>query len=100
MIFDSAGAVPDALLSVLHALEPPVDPYDEQAALEALMLVRRELDDRIATGDTQRPDIVVVLTELGQTSAAPLPRPGPLLAPPTAPPVTRRLPPFSPPRRA
>ena len=79
MIFDSAGALPDELLSVLHVLEPPVDPYDEQAALEALMLVREELDERMASGDTRRPDIVVVLTELGQMSAEHLAALGPIM---------------------
>jgi len=79
MIFDSAGALPDELLGVLHVLEPPVDPYDEQAAIEALMLVRAELDDRMATGDTHRPDIVVVLTELGQMSAEHLAALGPIM---------------------
>ena len=50
-------------------LEPPVDPHDEGATLEVIQLVRQELDYRMANCQAERPDIVLVVAELGDLSA-------------------------------
>jgi len=79
VVFDSARGLPDELLGLPHVLEAPVDPHDEQAALEVLRLVGEELEERIASDETSRPDVVVVLTELGQMSAEHLAALGPIM---------------------
>ncbi|MBV9596610.1 MAG: hypothetical protein JOZ87_07075, partial [Chloroflexi bacterium] len=62
-------SLPDELLGIPHLLEPPVDPNDEAAAMALIQLVRREMHDRMSTGRTDQPDIVVVVPELTDLSA-------------------------------
>jgi hypothetical protein len=62
-------SLPDELLGVAHVLERPVDPHDVGAALEVIQLVRHELDCRMANGQTEQPDIVLVVPELADLSA-------------------------------
>jgi len=79
LILGSPRSLPEELLDLPHLVDVPVDPHDEQAALNALALVREELEKRIAGDQTEGPEVVVVLTELGQLNTEHMAALGPIM---------------------
>jgi hypothetical protein len=69
VVLGDPRCLPDELLGMPHRLEPVVDPQDQEGALKLLNRVRQELEERVATGATDGPDLVVVVPELVQLSA-------------------------------
>jgi len=69
VVVGSPRALPEDLLGLPHLVEPLVDPLDEHSALKTLMFIREELERRITGGQTDGPDLVLVLPELGQLTA-------------------------------
>ncbi len=78
-VLASPRALPEDLLGLPHLLEAPVDPHDEQSALETLTFVREELEERMGSGQTDRPDLVLVLPELGELSTEHMAALGPIM---------------------
>jgi hypothetical protein len=69
VVLGGIRCLPEELLGLPHRLEPVADPQDEDSALRLLNRVRQVLEERVATGATDAPDLVVVIPELAQLSA-------------------------------
>lgn len=69
VVLGGPRCLPEELLGLPHRLEPVVDAQDEDSALQLLNRVRQELEERVATGATDAPDLVVVIPELAHLSA-------------------------------
>jgi len=79
IVLASPHALPEELLRMPHLIERPIDPQDEQAVLGAITLARKGLEQRIASGRAESPDLVLVMAELGRLSAEHVVALGPIM---------------------
>jgi hypothetical protein len=68
LVIGSPRSLPNELLDLPHLIDQLIDPHDESGCLDVLRSLRLELERRTSGGRADGPDIVIVLTELGELS--------------------------------